>query len=73
MALQIDRIDAEMEILRQPDSAPGRTPSAPDASGGEEALGALRGRSALREKLRPIVLEILHDELARMKRKVGSP
>jgi hypothetical protein len=33
----------------------------------------VRGRAELREKLRPIVMEILNDELTRIKRKVGSP
>lgn len=72
MPIQIDRIETEMEILRSADAA-GPSAFAQAPSQGEETLGALRGRTALREKLRPIVLEILHDELNRMKRHVGSP
>ncbi|HEY5933082.1 MAG TPA: hypothetical protein VIU61_00520 [Kofleriaceae bacterium] len=66
MPLHIDRVESEIKILRSESTA------AP-TGGGSETLGALRGRNALREQLRPIVLEILHDELERMKRKVGAP
>jgi hypothetical protein len=74
MTLRIDRIDSEIEILRKdaggvvPDSA-----ASAGSSGGSETLGSVRGRAELREKLRPIVMEILNDELTRIKRKVGSP
>lgn len=68
MPLRIDRVDTEIEIFRKSDSSGGGS-----ASGGEEALGAVRGRAELREKLRPIVMEILNDELTRIKRKVGAP
>jgi hypothetical protein len=70
MPLRIDRVDTEIEVLRK-----GAEGAATDsgAGGGEETLAALQGRAALREKLRPIVMEILNDELARIKRKVGSP
>jgi hypothetical protein len=66
MPLHIDRVESEIKVLRSESAA------AP-TGGGSETLGALRGRNALREQLRPIVLEILHDELERMKRKVGAP
>jgi hypothetical protein len=69
MPLRIDRVDTEIEILRKPatDAVGAGT------GGGAETLATLRGRAALREKLRPIVMDILNDELARIKRKVGSP
>ena len=72
MPIQIDRIETEIEILRTADAA-GPSAFAQAPSQGEETLGALRGRTALREKLRPIVMEILNDELTRIKRKVGAP
>lgn len=71
MPLRIDRIDTEIEILRK--EADGAGDASPGAGGGAETLASVRGRAALREKLRPIVLEILTDELNRIKRKVGSP
>jgi len=72
MPLQIDRVDTEIEILRKESTdAPGA--SASGSGGGAETLATVRGRAALREKLRPIVMEILNDELMRIKRKVGSP
>lgn len=72
MPLRIDRVETEIEILRKEANGGGATAGEP-GSGGEETLGALRGRAALRERLRPIVLEILDEELARIKRKVGAP
>ena len=74
MPLRIDRVDTEIEIFRK-DAGSGASESsiAPGSGGGSETLSAVRGRSALREKLRPIVMEILNDELTRIKRKVGSP
>jgi hypothetical protein len=71
MPLRIDRVDTEIELLRK--EADDRTSDSPGAAGGAETLATVRGRAALREKLRPIVMEILDDELARIKRKVGSP
>lgn len=71
MALRIDRVDTEIEILRK-ETGDG-SPAAGGSVGGEESLATVRGRAALREQLRPIVLEILEDELARLKRKVGAP
>jgi len=75
MPLRIDRIESEVEVMRKADDAAGGGPSgaAPGSGGGTETLANLQGRAALREKLRPIVLEILNDELARIKRKVGAP
>jgi LPS O-antigen subunit length determinant protein (WzzB/FepE family) len=73
MALQIDRVESEVEITKVAGaSAPSSAGGAANAAG-DDTLGALRGRNQLREQLRPIVLEILHDELDRMKRKVGAP
>jgi hypothetical protein len=69
MPLRIDRVDTEIEILRK-DAG---TSASDSGSGGSEALATVRGRAELREKLRPIVMEILNDELTRIKRKVGSP
>jgi len=69
MPLHIGRVDAEIEIMRSAaDTATGG-----ERSAGDDILGGLRGRNALRERLRPLVLEILHDELTRMKRKIGAP
>jgi hypothetical protein len=75
MPLRIDRVDTEIEILRK-DSGDGDHESAAGGvrdGGISEALSTGRGRIELREKLRPIVMEILNDELMRIKRKVGSP
>ncbi|MBV8136016.1 MAG: hypothetical protein JO121_10355 [Deltaproteobacteria bacterium] len=74
MPLRIDRVDTEIEILRKDagSSASGASASL-GSGGGSETLAAVRGRAELREKLRPIVMEILNDELERIKRKVGSP
>ena len=69
MPLRIDRVDTDIEILRKATGDASETGS----GGGSETLAALRGGAALREKLRPIVMEILNDELTRIKRKVGSP
>src|SRR5262249_43541608 len=74
MPLHIGRVDAEIEITRSPAAAaPATTATGEERSAGDASSGALRGRNALRERLRPIVLEILHDELTRMKRKIGAP
>jgi hypothetical protein len=70
MPLRIDRVDTEIEILRK---EAGGNADASAAPGGAEALATVRGRNALREQLRPLVMEILTDELTRMKRKIGSP
>jgi hypothetical protein len=74
MPLQIDRVDTEIEILRKESSDASGVPAANTGSaGGAETLATVSGRAALREKLRPIVMEILNDELMRIKRKVGAP
>lgn len=74
MPLRIDRVDSEIEILRKPAAAGASDASvAPGSGGGSETLASVRGRAALREQLRPIVMEILNDELMRIKRKVGAP
>jgi hypothetical protein len=67
MPLRIDRVDTEIEIFRKEES------SVSPGGGGTDTLETVRGRAALREKLRPIVMEILNDELTRIHRKVGSP
>ena len=73
MPLRIDRVDTEIEILRK--EAGGRWPGAARASAAAapKRSPTVRGRAELREKLRPIVMEILNDELTRIKRKVGAP
>ena len=70
MPLRIDRIDTEIEILRK-EAAPAA--EGPGTGGGSDTLASVRGHAELREKLRPIVMEILNDELTRIKRKVGAP
>jgi len=74
MPLQIDRIDTEIEIFRKDGGAStSETSISAGSGGGTETLASVRGRAELREKLRPIVMDILNDELMRIKRKVGSP
>jgi hypothetical protein len=68
MPLRIDRVDTEIEIMRKEESS-----ASPGGGGGTSTLEAVRGTAALREKLRPIVMEILNDELTRIHRKVGAP
>jgi hypothetical protein len=74
MPLRIDRVDTEIEIFRKEAGAGASDASlGPGSGGGSETLAAVRGNAALRERLRPIVMEILNDELMRIQRKVGSP
>lgn len=74
MPLRIDRVESEVEVMRKADDGGSAVAgAAPASGGGSETLASVQGRAAMREKLRPIVLEILDDELARIKRKVGSP
>ena len=79
MPLRIDRVDTEIEIMRKASGGASGSAGASDSSaapgsgGGSETLSSVRGGSELREKLRPIVMEILNDELMRIKRKVGAP
>jgi hypothetical protein len=74
MPLRIDRVDTEIEILRKDaGEATGAAETIAGSGVGSDALATVRGRAALRETLRPIVMDILNDELARIKRKVGSP
>ena len=65
----------EIEILRKSSGAPGVSDSslAPGSGGGSETRSATSSKAELMEKMRPIVTEILKDELLRMKRKVGAP
>jgi hypothetical protein len=77
MPLRIDRVDTEIEILRKESDGSsttdsGASSSSSSASGGDNLMTA-RGRAEFREKLRPFVMEILNDELTRIKRKIGSP
>lgn len=72
MALQVETVKSEVEVMRSPLQTQAESGGMSHESG-DETLGALRGRNQLREQLRPLVLEIMHDELDRMKRKVGSP
>lgn len=72
MSLIIDNVQSDVQVTRTPLQTQEQS-GGMSREGGDETLGALRGRSQLREELRPIVLEILHDELDRMKRKVGAP
>lgn len=67
MPLIIDRIETEIEVFRSEDPVAGPT------SGGADTLAALRGKKRLADELRPIVLEIVRDELKRIARKVGPP
>jgi len=73
MPLRIDRVDTEIEIMRKEAGGASDASVNPGSGGGEETLAAVTGRVALREKLRPIVMDILNDELNRIKRKVGAP
>jgi len=73
MPLRIDRVDTDIEILRTASGAPSEAAVSPGSGGGTETLEAVRGTAKLREQLRPIVMEILNDELNRIKRKVGAP
>ena len=63
MPLRIDRVETEMDVL--PASGPAPTPA------GGLGPGSAGSDLLLRERLRPIVLEILHDELERLRRKQG--
>jgi hypothetical protein len=72
MPLRIDRVDTEIEIMRKEEDT-GFEASLGRAASGNETLESVRGRKELRDRLRPIVLEILNDELMRINRKVGSP
>jgi hypothetical protein len=73
MTLRIDRVESEIEIFRK-EADDGASKTDPKSGGGSDELFSTRhGRAELREKLRPIVMEILEDELTRIKRKVGSP
>lgn len=60
MPLQINRVDAEVDVLPTEPGGGGRPPVA----GGP-------GDRALKERLRPIVLEILDEELERLRRRLG--
>ena len=67
MPLIIDRVETEIEVFRAEELFSGTT------SGGAETLAALRGDKKLRDRLRPLVLDIVRDEMKRIARKVGTP
>jgi hypothetical protein len=77
MPLRIDRVDTEIEILKKDAGEGGGedvgSGSGQGRGGGLDPLATKGGRIAFREMLRPYVMEILNDELTRIKRKVGSP
>ena len=73
MPLRIDRVDTEIEIMRKDAGGGSESAISPGAGGGGSTLESVRGKSQLRNQLRPIVMEILNDELQRIKRKVGAP
>lgn len=59
MALQIDRVDTQMEILSE-------------RGGGDTARGDFNvPDAALRERLRPMVIDILEEEIQRLRREAG--
>ena len=67
MPLIIDKVETEIEVFRAEDTFSGST------SGGADTLAALRGQNRVLDKLRPLVLDIIRDELKRIARKVGPP
>ena len=59
MTLHIDQVETQMEVLG-------------DSGGGEAARGDFSVSDAvLRERMRPIVLEILEEEIQRLRREAG--
>jgi hypothetical protein len=74
MPLRIDRVESEVEVLRKAgDDAPASSGNASGGGSGDRTISDAQSRAALRDKLRPVILEIVNDELARIKRKVGAP
>lgn len=67
MPLIIDRVETEIEVFRSAGTHTGAL------SGGGDTLAALSGQQKLKERLEPIVMQILTAELDRIKRKVGAP
>lgn len=63
MPLSIDRVETEMDVL--PAGGQGA------AGGGMPAATPSASRTELREMLRPVVLEILTEELQRLQRRHG--
>jgi hypothetical protein len=59
MPVQIDRVETEIDVL----------PAAAGAGGGGQLPGATD--AALKERLRPIVMQILQEELDRLRRQQG--
>lgn len=60
MSVHIDRVETQMDVL----------PTGSSASA--DGLGGLAmNEAALKERLRPIVLQILQEELERLRRKQG--
>lgn len=68
MPLHIDRVQTELEI----------SPDAVASQGNARAVGDLYGRSQasdaeLKERLRPIVIQIIEEELDKLRRQQGRP
>jgi hypothetical protein len=61
MAMQIDTVQAEMDVL----------PAGPAAAGDAPAPALPASRAALKAMLRPVVLEILAEEMERLTRRYG--
>jgi hypothetical protein len=59
MPIQINRVDTEIDVL----------PPAVSGASGTAAVGG--SDAALKERLRPIVMQILQEELDRLRRKQG--
>jgi hypothetical protein len=58
MAIQINRVDTDIDV-------------APPAAGAAAASGPGGSDAALKERIRPIVMQILQEELDRLRRKQG--
>lgn len=67
MAIKFEQVDLELEILPSAQSPSGTSPA---VAGSDELRRMLRS-PAFRELLRPIVVEIIGDELERTRRRFG--
>ncbi len=66
MPLHIGRVDAEMDVRPRSDPS-----SSNPTVGGPAPGGSGAASSNLKEHLRPIVVEILNEELERLRRRQG--
>lgn len=66
MALQIDRVHAEMQILRKPEGS-GTTSGDLAFSGGDDRVADQH--DALVRRLRPVVIDILREHLRELERR----